>query len=92
MTPDANETKCYRCGMKGHWPRICRTTKYLVELYQASLKDKDKAIEANFTSQHVDDANLDNVNIDVTHLDITDFFEHPKGKIDHLIGDGNVPK
>ena len=28
--------------------------------------------------------------IDITHLDISDFFEDSKGKIDHLIGDGNI--
>ena len=37
---------CYRCGMKGHWSRTCRTPKHLVDLYQESLKKKDKkAIE-----------------------------------------------
>ena len=39
------ETECYRCGMKGHWSRTCRTTKHLVDLYQASMKEKDKQIE-----------------------------------------------
>ena len=29
---------CHRYGMKGHWSRTCRTTKHLVDLYQASLK------------------------------------------------------
>ena len=28
--------------------------------------------------------------IPLTHFDIFDFFEDPSGKIDHLIGDGNV--
>ena len=28
---------CYRCGMKGHWSRTCRTPKHLVDLYQESL-------------------------------------------------------
>ena len=42
------ETECYRCGMKGHWSRTCRTTKPLVDLYQASMKGKDKQIETNF--------------------------------------------
>ncbi|XP_070045782.1 uncharacterized protein [Nicotiana tomentosiformis] len=46
--PKANgsETECYRCGGKGHWANICRTPRYLVELYQASLKNKGP--EANF--------------------------------------------
>ncbi|XP_075098060.1 uncharacterized protein LOC142175375 [Nicotiana tabacum] len=53
---------------------------FLVELYQASLKNK--GIEANFV--------YDN-EFDITHLDVADFFEHPDGKIYHLIGDGSVP-
>ena len=28
--------------------------------------------------------------VDLTHLEVLDFFENPSGKIDHLIGDGNV--
>ena len=28
--------------------------------------------------------------MDLTHLDVSDFFENPNGKIDHVIGDGNV--
>ena len=28
--------------------------------------------------------------MNLTHLDVSDFFENPNGKIDHLIGDGNV--
>ncbi|GAV60484.1 hypothetical protein CFOL_v3_04014, partial [Cephalotus follicularis] len=35
---------CNRCGMKGHWYRACRTAKHWVDLYQASLKEKDKRI------------------------------------------------
>ena len=35
---------CYRCGMEGHWSRTCRTAKHLVDLYQASLKEKGKKI------------------------------------------------
>ncbi|KAH0699102.1 hypothetical protein KY284_013317 [Solanum tuberosum] len=31
-----SDNKCYRCGGKGHWSRICRTPRHLVELYQAS--------------------------------------------------------
>ena len=42
------ETKCYRCGMKGHWSRTCHTTKHLVDLYQASIKGKGNQVETNF--------------------------------------------
>ena len=34
--------------MKGHWQRTCRTPKFLVDLYQASIKEKGKIIEMNF--------------------------------------------
>ncbi|XP_031101989.1 uncharacterized protein LOC116005895 [Ipomoea triloba] len=40
--PKNAESICYRCGMNGHWKRTCRTAKHLVDLYQASLKDKGK--------------------------------------------------
>ncbi|XP_070029664.1 uncharacterized protein [Nicotiana sylvestris] len=78
---DGSETECYRCGGKGHWANICRVSRHLVELYQASLKNKGP--KANFV--------YDN-EFDITHLDVANFFEHPDGKIDHLIGDGSVVK
>ena len=64
------ENSCYHCGGKGHWARTCRTPKHLVDLYQASLKDKEKNIETNF----VCDDNFDISQLDVTHLDVADFF------------------
>nr|XP_009587798.1 AT-hook motif nuclear-localized protein 4-like [Nicotiana tomentosiformis] len=81
--PRANgsETECYRCGGKGHWANMCRIPKYLVELYQAFLKDK--AHEANFV--------YDN-EFDITHLDVADIFEHLDGKLNHSIGDGSMVK
>nr|XP_016463971.1 PREDICTED: uncharacterized protein LOC107786970 [Nicotiana tabacum] len=81
--PRANgsETEWYRCGGKGHWANIYRISKHLVELYQASLKDK--APESNFV--------YDN-EFDITHLDVAHFFEHPDGKINHSIGDGSMVK
>ena len=75
-----HENKCYKCGMKGHWSRTYRTPKHLVDLYQASIKGKE--VEMNFIDS--------NGQVDLTHLDVSDFFENPNGKIDHLIGDGNV--
>ncbi|KAK8348465.1 hypothetical protein V6Z12_A06G082700 [Gossypium hirsutum] len=41
---------CYRCGMKGHWSRTCRTSEHLVKLYQESIKKKGKHMETNFIS------------------------------------------
>ncbi|GAV86874.1 hypothetical protein CFOL_v3_30300, partial [Cephalotus follicularis] len=38
----SKKVNCNRCRMEGHWYRACRTTKYWVDLYQASLKEKDK--------------------------------------------------
>ncbi|GAV56544.1 hypothetical protein CFOL_v3_00086, partial [Cephalotus follicularis] len=31
-----------RCGMEGHWYHAYRTAKHWIDLYQASLKEKDK--------------------------------------------------
>ena len=38
--------------MKGHWSHTCCTTKHLVNLYQSSLKRKEKNIEINFAHPH----------------------------------------
>ncbi|XP_057550586.1 uncharacterized protein LOC130828639 [Amaranthus tricolor] len=40
-----------RCGMTEHWGRTCRTAKHLVDLYQASQKNKGKGAEANFVNE-----------------------------------------
>ncbi|CAL1368551.1 unnamed protein product [Linum trigynum] len=55
--------------------------------YQESLKGKK--IETNCIFEEDDSGKDYN---DATHLDVFDFFAHPEGKIDHLIGDGNVCK
>ena len=50
--------------------------------YQVSLQEANNQIDDNF---------IDNDGaIPLTHFDISDFFEDTSGKIDHLIGDGNV--
>ncbi|XP_074290133.1 uncharacterized protein LOC141616875 [Silene latifolia] len=33
---------CYRCGAKGHWSRVCRTPKHLVDLYLQSIRKRKK--------------------------------------------------
>ncbi|XP_027108616.1 uncharacterized protein [Coffea arabica] len=70
------EEKCYRCGMKSHWSRTYHTAEHLVDLYQVSLKKKDKDIETNFIDQKNDYDDADDT--DMTHLDVADFFEHPE--------------
>jgi hypothetical protein len=83
----------YRCGGKNHWSRTCRTPKHLVDLYQRSLKNKEKKIETNFAlDDALEDVYPDYGDMDVTHLEIGDFFADPDGRIDHLIGDGSVKK
>ena len=78
------DNTCYKCGLTGHWSRTYRTTQHLVDLYQASFKDKGKNIEVNFLDDDGDGG------VDLTHFDVSDFFENPTGNISHLIGDGHV--
>ena len=77
---NVHENNCHRCGMKGHWARTYRTPKHLVDLYQASTKEKGKEIEMNFTDRN---------GLDLTCYD-SDFFGGPSGKMDHLINDENT--
>ena len=85
---------CHRCGAKGHWSRVCRTPKHLVDLYQQSIKKKGKNVETNLVyDDGVGDSNLGNDfhlanDIDIgndfgignaTHLDVADFFTAPEG-------------
>nr|XP_016481415.1 PREDICTED: uncharacterized protein LOC107802421 [Nicotiana tabacum] len=76
---EGSETKCYHCGGKGHWAKIYRVPKHLIELYQASLKNKGPKANLVYDNE-----------FDITHLDVADCFEHPNEKINHLIGDGYV--
>ena len=80
---------CYRCGSQGHWSRVCRTPKHLIDLYQKSIKNKGKGIESNFAGL---DDDIDDGQMDVTHLDVADFYAHLEGKIDLLIRGGTVKK
>ena len=38
--------------MEGHWSRTYRTPKHLVDLYQASIKEKKKGTEMNFANHN----------------------------------------
>ena len=76
----APEETCYRCRMEGHWSRTFHTTKHLIDLYQASLKDKRKMVETNFA---------DGNGLDQSYFDM-DFFEGPSDNFNCLINDENV--
>ncbi|XP_075645728.1 uncharacterized protein LOC142616852 [Castanea sativa] len=93
-SPKGHESVCYRCGIKGHWSRTCRTPKHLVNLYQASLKDKGKGVEVNLADlsdledpmKYLDISSEPNV----THLEASNFFEDIDREVENLIGDQNV--
>ena len=70
----APQDTCYRCGMEGYWSCTCRTAKHLVDLYQASLKEKGKKIEMNFT---------DSNGMDLSYFD-NDFLIGPSENFDYL--------
>ncbi|XP_021767028.1 uncharacterized protein LOC110731484 [Chenopodium quinoa] len=65
QTPSKGKDTCYRCGMTGHWGRTCRTAKHLVDLYQASVKGREKNAEANYVNEE---------NVPCSTLDVSDFF------------------
>jgi hypothetical protein len=82
-----NENKYLR--MKGHWSRTYRTPKHLVDLYQASIKEKEKWIEMNFAN-HINSVDspifLDTLNgKGISHLDVSNFFINSNRKTDLLI-------
>ena len=76
----APKETCYRCGMEGHWSHTCRMAKHLVDLYQASLKDKGKMVETNFA---------DGNGLDLSYFDM-DFFEVTSDNFGCLVDDKNV--
>ncbi|XP_056866175.1 uncharacterized protein LOC130512334 [Raphanus sativus] len=71
------EKVCYRCGMKGHWVRTCRTPRHLADLYRESQKGKEKSGgETNFISDEPGPS-FHGLNDD-THLDVSDFLVEPE--------------
>ena len=50
---------------------VCRTPKYIVDLCQRSLKNKERMIKNHFANE---DGYLDYYNLDVTRLKIDDIF------------------
>ncbi|XP_068304367.1 uncharacterized protein [Pyrus communis] len=75
-TPRNPEEVYHRCGGNGHWAHTCRTPKHLVDLYQASFKEK--AIKTNFLDKAQPMEIPDLVSnllgqLNTTHLDVSDF-------------------
>ncbi|XP_068319752.1 uncharacterized protein [Pyrus communis] len=75
-TPRNSNKACHRCGGNGHWACTCRTPKHLVDLYQASFKEK--GVETNFLDQarpmDIPDPVCDlSGQLNTTHLDVSDF-------------------
>ncbi|XP_075481229.1 uncharacterized protein LOC142521942 [Primulina tabacum] len=87
--PMKSENECYRCGVKGHWYHTCRTSKHLVDNYQAS-KENTKNVVTNFIQQGEDSNQVPPLSAHSAHFDAFDFFEDPEGRINHLICDGSV--
>jgi hypothetical protein len=65
-----SESIYYKCDMTNHWSRTCRTPKYLVEFYQASIKKNEKEVETIFVENESSGILMD------THLDVSDLFEN----------------
>ncbi|CAN6689031.1 unnamed protein product [Malus baccata var. baccata] len=75
-SPRNSNEACHRCGGDGHWMRTCCIPKHLVDLYQASLKEK--GVETNFLDQ-AKPMDIPNPvcdlsgHLNTTHLDVSDF-------------------
>ncbi|XP_021753769.1 uncharacterized protein LOC110719172 [Chenopodium quinoa] len=81
QTLSKGKDTCYRCGMTGHWGRTCRTAKHLVDLYQASVKGKEKNAEANYVNEE---------NAPCPTLDVSDFFmDNAETGNDFIFGENN---
>ncbi|GKD80318.1 hypothetical protein Tco_1342939 [Tanacetum coccineum] len=50
-SPVNNDGSCFRRGISNHRAKSCRTAPQLCELYQSSLKEKERESEANLVDQ-----------------------------------------
>ena len=90
-TKKGHESKCYRCGIKEHWSRICHSPKHLANLYQAFLKEKGKGVEVNLAKVNDPEDYLNTSNgVNVTHLEVSDFFEDINKEVENLIVDQKI--
>ncbi|XP_076923992.1 uncharacterized protein LOC143586312 [Bidens hawaiensis] len=58
---------CFRCGSTNHWAKTCRTPSHLCELYQTSLRGKEKEVN------HID--KIDDTDIELNISDFINEFE-----------------
>ncbi|XP_051134170.1 uncharacterized protein LOC127253564 [Andrographis paniculata] len=69
-----NDDECTRCGIKGQWAHVCRTTSHLAELYRASKERHERIVpETNYAAH--DDTFDDVMNENITHLDADDLLD-----------------
>ena len=62
--------------MDGHWSCTCCTAKHPIDLYQESIKEKEKNVKMDFVYD-----SFEHNSFDPLYLDVTNFFEHPEGRI-----------
>ncbi|XP_076934206.1 uncharacterized protein LOC143600385 [Bidens hawaiensis] len=58
---------CFRCGSTNHWAKTCQTPSHLCELYQTSLRGKEKEVN------HID--KIDDADIELNISDFINEFE-----------------
>jgi len=69
-----DDSTCHRCGMTGHWSRTCRTARHLVDLYQASQKDKSKHVETHAIDLTETNTEVNKVLVNEKPFEVSDFF------------------